>query len=411
VHTGEVEVTGAKYGGIAVHIGARLLALAGPQQVLVSSTVRDLVTGSGHAFDDHGVHELKGVPGEWRVYSLALPRFEEGVPLVGVDDEELRAVAARRQRVVVAALVVVIAVLVAALGGAYLIASRPASPARGPNTLAVFDPSTTDAVRGLTVDPGPSDVAVGDGSYWTTNIDAGTVSRVDSATGEVNSFANVGSRPSAVTLTPGRVWVSDRYSSRVTVLDRQLGTLLSSLPLHASAMAAGDGQLWISDDIGDRVMRLDPASGAQVSVVELSHPAGPTGLALAGGSLWIAAPRSGNILRLDPATGAFADAGLGLADVRSVASLGDDLWLASPTIDRVARVDLTSGRIAVSADVCDTPVDIAPTPTGAWLVCAVERELWRIDRAGSVVVEIELDAVPTAVAVDGERAVVTLRAD
>ncbi|HSL94409.1 MAG TPA: HD domain-containing phosphohydrolase, partial [Thermoleophilia bacterium] len=69
-HTGEIEVGGAEVGGIAVHIGARVAALAGPGEVLVSSTVKDLVAGSGLAFDERGEHELKGVPGTWRLYAV-----------------------------------------------------------------------------------------------------------------------------------------------------------------------------------------------------------------------------------------------------------------------------------------------------------------------------------------------------
>lgn len=69
VHTGEVEMMGANIGGIAVHIGARVAALAQPGEVLVSSTVKDLVAGSGIEFEDRGTHGLKGVPGEWRVFA------------------------------------------------------------------------------------------------------------------------------------------------------------------------------------------------------------------------------------------------------------------------------------------------------------------------------------------------------
>lgn len=68
-HTGEIELLGADVGGIAVHIGARVGALAGPSEVLVSSTVEDLVAGSGLVFVDRGEHELKGVPGSWHLYS------------------------------------------------------------------------------------------------------------------------------------------------------------------------------------------------------------------------------------------------------------------------------------------------------------------------------------------------------
>jgi pimeloyl-ACP methyl ester carboxylesterase len=69
LHTGEIELMGDDVGGIAVHLGARVAAEAGSGEVLVSSTVRDLVAGSGIEFDDRGTHVLKGVPGEWRLFA------------------------------------------------------------------------------------------------------------------------------------------------------------------------------------------------------------------------------------------------------------------------------------------------------------------------------------------------------
>ena len=71
VHTGEVEVRGSNLGGIGVHIGARVAALAGPSQILASRTVKDLVIGSGLEFTDFGTHTLKGVPDQWQIYDVA----------------------------------------------------------------------------------------------------------------------------------------------------------------------------------------------------------------------------------------------------------------------------------------------------------------------------------------------------
>ena len=71
VHTGECELHEGKVAGIAVSAGARVAAAAGPSEVLVSHTVKDLVAGSGIEFEDRGTRELKGVPGEWRLYSVA----------------------------------------------------------------------------------------------------------------------------------------------------------------------------------------------------------------------------------------------------------------------------------------------------------------------------------------------------
>jgi class 3 adenylate cyclase len=70
LHTGEIEVVGDRISGLAVHIGARVAAAAGPGEVLVSSTVRDLVAGSGLRFQDRGARSLKGVPGEWHLFAL-----------------------------------------------------------------------------------------------------------------------------------------------------------------------------------------------------------------------------------------------------------------------------------------------------------------------------------------------------
>jgi class 3 adenylate cyclase len=70
LHTGEIELRGADIGGIAVHIGARIAGVANAGEVLVSRTVTDLVAGSGIEFADHGVHQLKGVPGDWQLFAV-----------------------------------------------------------------------------------------------------------------------------------------------------------------------------------------------------------------------------------------------------------------------------------------------------------------------------------------------------
>ena len=70
LHTGEYEIFGSTIAGLTVHTGARVAALAGSGEVLVSSTVKDLVAGAGIELEDRGEHELKGVPGTWRIYAV-----------------------------------------------------------------------------------------------------------------------------------------------------------------------------------------------------------------------------------------------------------------------------------------------------------------------------------------------------
>jgi class 3 adenylate cyclase len=81
LHTGEIELIGRGIGGIAVHIGARVAAMAAPREVLVSSTVKDLVAGSGLQFEDRGLHTLKGVPGDWRVFAVDQSDRHDGNPV------------------------------------------------------------------------------------------------------------------------------------------------------------------------------------------------------------------------------------------------------------------------------------------------------------------------------------------
>jgi class 3 adenylate cyclase len=70
MHTGECDIVGDKLRGIAVHIGARVASKTAADEILVSQTVKELVAGSGIEFQDRGSHELKGVPGDWRLYSV-----------------------------------------------------------------------------------------------------------------------------------------------------------------------------------------------------------------------------------------------------------------------------------------------------------------------------------------------------
>jgi class 3 adenylate cyclase len=89
VHTGECEVIDADIGGIAVHIGARVIGQAAPGEVLVTGAVRDLVVGSGIEFADRGTHSLKGVPGEWQLLEVAATRSDPEL-LVAVGGAESR---------------------------------------------------------------------------------------------------------------------------------------------------------------------------------------------------------------------------------------------------------------------------------------------------------------------------------
>jgi class 3 adenylate cyclase len=89
LHTGECELVGDDIGGMAVNIGARIGSLASANEVLVSSTVKDLVVGSGISFTDRGARELKGVPGEWQLFAVEKVETPASTRLVAEGRERL----------------------------------------------------------------------------------------------------------------------------------------------------------------------------------------------------------------------------------------------------------------------------------------------------------------------------------
>jgi class 3 adenylate cyclase len=412
VHTGEVEPAGDKVGGIAVHIGARLLAMAGMEEVLVSSTVRDLVVGSGHEFVDRGVHELRGVPGEWHVYALVLPQLDESIAGASADeDEEKRTTTIRRQRFLLGGLVGIIGLLAVLIAAGLLLAARPTPPPTGADTVVAFGTDQQAVTRGWRVGRGPEAMALADGVLWVTSTGAGTVSRIDLSTGAVIGVGQGGNRPSAVHVAGNRVWVADRYSNEVAILDAREGDLVERLDHHAAAIAESAGRIWLADDLADQLIGINPQANDEAGTVDLLSPSGVSDLAATDGALWAAAPRADRLLRVDPATTAVEALDTGVAGVRGLAALGADLWLVSPSTDTLARLDSTSRRIELRSPVCDRPIAVAPVADGAWVACAGDRQLWHVDRTGAVLQKITLDGVPADIAADGSRVWVALRAD
>jgi streptogramin lyase len=413
LHTGEVELSGEKVGGIAVHIAARLLAMAGPEEALVSGTVRDLVAGSGLEFQDRGVHELKGVPGEWRVHALVLPPLDASV-VASAEVEEVAAGRARRRRLIgVGALVATLVVVLAASAGIVLMPRTPPPIASGPDSAVAYATADGRAIAGARTGRGPASGEVVDGSLWVANVGSGTLTRVERDGAGVSTVGQVGSRPSDLASGDGLLWVADRYSDQLTALDARTGEIQRRVDLHASAIDVADGSVWAADDLRDVVRRLDPRTGAELDSVALPEASGASDVVAGEGAVWIAAPRTGRIHRIDPTTGEVAAAAVEVPGVERISAAGSDLWAVSPADDTATRVDLATSRVAVTLSVCDSPIAVAAVPDGggAWVACSAARALWHVDAAGAPVRAVALDGVPTDLALDGDRVWVTLRQD
>lgn len=183
VHTGEVEQSGASIRGIAVHLGARIMSVAGPSEVLVSSTVRELTAGSDFTFTDRGSHQLKGVPDARRLFAVepAADVRSELPAVTGAPATTVGTHATPRPRIGKVMLVALLSlsalgIVVAMWAVGQLSPARPAAfvdPA--PNTLARLDLGSGQSHDALRVASGPVAVVATVEGLWVASAGEGRV--------------------------------------------------------------------------------------------------------------------------------------------------------------------------------------------------------------------------------------------
>jgi class 3 adenylate cyclase/streptogramin lyase len=421
IHFGEIESAGSDVRGIVVHTGARVMSLAGPAEVLITQTVRDLVAGSRFHTAERGSFELKGVPGTWVVHDVLSiddelrPEPIEGASVASERRERAAAMPApRRNRrlvplaVATAAVVAVAAVIVAtrsaptytpgvgsvapiqeaAFGAPIAVGGFPISMTFGQGRVWVMDrraqvywfAPTADHASSRGTTGIPTGVAVGGGSVWITNGfgtgqgAGGGVIRLDPSTGETSPAFDTPIGTQGITYGADAVWVADHSTASLTRYDPvQRSTSTVTLPGSASdriepdAIAFSDlsgGSVWIGDDAHPQVFRVDANDPAKVRTSAIGGPA--TSIAVGAGAIWIASEDADAVYRLDPA----------------------------------------SGAVETSIDVghagCNAPVAITTGTDGVWVACSLSQRLVRIDPStSSVDATLKVEGAPAALAVDG----------
>jgi class 3 adenylate cyclase/DNA-binding beta-propeller fold protein YncE len=412
VHTGECEMIGRKVGGIAVHIAARVMAAAGAGEVLVSSTVRDLVSGSGLAFEDRGVHELKGVPDQWHLYSLV--RQQPDATATSGSADVLSEKRSRSTRMLVAGALAV--GLIAVLGGAAVFAlinrgNTSPPPPPGPNTVVTLDGAGhVSDVRA--VPAGPNAIAVDGDTLWIASLDAGVISSLPTTRsgGSQQSVGRVG-RPTGLAVGSGLVWGADAYDQTVTLIDAATGSVSRSVTLiEARDIAFAGGTAWTTDDLVDQVHRLDGFSGDLVGSVQLDAGTLPGAIAATDSAIWVANAGSSTVTRIDPATAGVVAGAIPLRYSPSgIAATASDVWIASNDADSLLRLDPASNLVAETSAICDQPTSVAADGDTVWVACGGAGEVWHLDHDGKQLSASPVGGVPTDITASDGQIFVTVR--
>ncbi|MEP7360818.1 MAG: adenylate/guanylate cyclase domain-containing protein [Chloroflexota bacterium] len=421
LHTGEAErVGGGKLGGIAVHIAARVMALAEGGQVLVSSTVRDLVAGSRLAFTDAGSHELKGVPDQWHLYSLVreMPAaIEATFPPAITEAADLAQATGRRRRNIALAAFAIVAIAVVGVGGAYALGAFKgvAEVVAVPRVDSVveIDSASGHVVAVQDVPAGPVAMAydAAAGRLWVASLDVSIITDfalTDPA--HPRTTGRVG-RPTGLAIGGGHIWVTDDLDKTVTLLDTATGqaqaTIVGAL---ARTIVFGSGSAWTTDDLNDRVLRLDQQSGAVAQTIDLGPGAFPSGAALADGVLWIGNAGTSTLTRIDAATASVAVAAIALRSVPGAVAAGPGVvWVAATSSDAILRLDPQTNNVAQTIAVGDQPISIAADGDTVWVGCAGAQAVWHLSRDGEQLAMIDVRGVPTSIVVAGNHVYVTVR--
>jgi YVTN family beta-propeller protein len=372
VHTGDVELAGGKVSGLAVHIAARVMAAAGPAEIMVTRTVRELATGAGFEFEELGERSLKGVAGTWLLFSVKSVESTPLAPPVAPEAARLARVtiqpaplASRRRLVIGALLVLGLGMGVAVFAFSMSVKEKPTPPPATPTpvSLAHSDRMARISQAGsaanlakvglVKVGSDPAAVAVGEGSVWIANEGDDTVSRIDPVTDKA-VVIGVNRRPFAIAVGEGSVWVVDRLSRTVSRIDPGTNKVIAEIDLTGGALpstiAVGEGAVWVGVDgtypFGidpPAVHKIDPQSDRDVASIPISNEVAWVVLATGDGAVW-AAGNGGSLVRIDPRTNALATvADLGKPPGAMV-MVGDRLWVAT-TLGEVLEVDPATGHV------------------------------------------------------------------
>jgi len=411
VHFGECEQVGGKLGGIAVVVGARVMSLGGPGDVLVTATTKDLVAGAGFGFVDRGGHILKGVEGEWHVFVVSeldgVPRpqpvareeAEQRLEEIQPSPSRARTWLTSRRWAVGVGVALVVALVALAVPA---IRSGTGPVDIGTNSVARLRAGDGSLELAAQLGQRPGASAIGFGSLWVAQPDRGVVARVDLDDGSITDTIRVGTSPAGVAVGDSSVWVTNAGDGTVSRIDDETNEVtdtIRSVGITPAGIAFGDGALWVADSIGAKLVRIDPASG-ETDAVALSGQ--PSGVAFTANGLWVSvAPAS--IARVDPATESVTLIQTVGSDPTGVLSAYGSIWVANHLDGTVSRLEPATGRVEALIPVGDGPNALGDAAGSVWVANEFDGSITSIDPVtDSVERTVTVGASAASLVIDGD---------
>ncbi|MCU1658656.1 MAG: extracellular solute-binding protein, partial [Pseudonocardiales bacterium] len=413
------------YRGGALNLAARLCSLAKAGEVLTSPEVAHVArTVDGIRYAVLSRVALKGLAepirpvrvfpeGEDPARQLAalVPQFTRApTPAVRWLPRPL----ARHPRLTVLGAAVV-AVVVA---GVLVVVLRPSGGSTGlkalsENQLGIIDPSNGHLIDHVNIDAGPTAIAAGFGSIWTTNTDANTVTQIDAASRQIiNTAIPVGVAPSAIAAGPDSMWVTNSGDGTVSRIDPTTTDHPRTIRVGVapSGVVVAHGSVWVTNAADATVSRIDPDKNEEVQRIPVGSD--PSGIG-AGRDIWVANSASDTVTQIDGRrhvpVGAPIRVGPG---PRGVAVVGDGVWVSYNGSDAIARITTTDASLANPVTVGRHPDQITTIDGHVWTTLQGSGSVVEIDPADSRPVRtVPLGPIPGGIVAAGGRLWVTTTID
>jgi class 3 adenylate cyclase/streptogramin lyase len=413
VHVGEGERMGRGIGGMVVHAGARIAALARPAELLVSRTLRELVPGARFGFEDRGTHTLKGVPGEQQLYRVtSVDGRPQPEPLDRADARQRRdeieppPLHRRRGLLVGAAIALMLAVVGVSVAVALREESQPQRDAVAPSSLVRIDPSTNrvvDTIPGLPFAPStraltfePTLVAEGD-AVW---IAAGqNMARVDPDTGQAETVAT-SKPPVEMAVGHNSVWATTSGFDLLMRIDpatlEETDAVIGLDSSFAIPLGVGLDSVWAASQ--DELVRLGPLNGRVKE--RYSLPFAADEISVTAGDVWFIDRLAKTLARFSTGQGRVVE-DLALQTAPDDLAAGDkgDVWLVNREAGAITPV--RDGDPGEPIQVGSQPVNVAVSEDAVWVANKEDGTVTRIDQdLGRVEATIDIGGPVSAIAVD-----------